>query len=123
MFDYPILSELLKQLAFAIVAFAAAAISYWFRFYLKKLEMELEVRIGREQYGWLKSFISSSVSAVAQNPAFANYTGAQLKNWVMSQALEFSDNYNLPFGEAEIDAIIEEAVKWMKEYDAPVIEG
>jgi hypothetical protein len=110
------LQDVLMQALLAVLTLAVAFLTFYGKLYLQKLEAAAKLQIGVEQYEWAKSFAYDAVQALAQNPAFANCTGAELKEWAVSEMLAFCEVNKLPFGEKEIDILIEQAVKTMKEF-------
>ena len=114
------LNELLMQVLLAVAGFVAAAVGFYLRLYLVKIKVRVETEIGREQYAWLEDVVSGLVHAAAQNPAFREFTGAQLKDYVLDQAGAFVERNKLPFDREDIDALIEQAVSWLK-VNAPVL--
>lgn len=118
------IQSLLTQLLMAVVGLVVAVLGYYARLYIAKAVELTKAKIGAEQYAWALAFIETAVMAVAQNPAFKGFTGAELKEYVKKQALAFSVKYKLSFDEGEIDLMIEEAVKWMKyQFEFPELEA
>jgi hypothetical protein len=109
------IQNLLTQLLVAVIGLVVAVLGYYTRLCLAKLTDKIKADVGEKQFAWAKSFIETAVMAVSQNPAFAGWSGEMLKAYVMKEALAFSEKYKLSFDEAEIDLMIEEAVKWMKQ--------
>lgn len=115
------LQDLLMQVLVAVVSLVVAAIGFYGRLYLKKLELQLKVKIGADQYAWLTTFITNAVHSASQNPLLKDFTGPALKEWVDAQATTFIHDNDLPFSEKDVDVLIEAAVKWMKyEFSEPV---
>ena len=115
----PELQQLLMSALLAVLTFVIAAAGIWFRAWLKKLEFEVEVKIGTEQLSWLKSYISDTVAALAQNPAFEEWSKIDLKEQAIQFVTAFCEEHNLPFSDEQIDILIESAVsafnQWFKE--------
>ncbi len=73
-------------------------------------------KIGADQYDWLRSYIESSVAAVAQNPLYEDLAGDLKKENVAEWAYNFCATNKLPFSQEQIDTLIEEAVSDWKEW-------
>lgn len=111
---------LLTQLLVAVTSLVVAVIGYYARQIAMKGIESAKLKIGEQQFNWLKSYIETSVHAASQNPLFEGWDGAKLKVWVIENAMLFIEKNNLPFDVKDVDTLIESAVKWMK-YEYPIL--
>jgi hypothetical protein len=108
------LQEVLMQLLVAVVGLVVGVIGYYGRMYIKKLEARATVELGRDQWYWLKGFVTDAVESVMQNPVMKDWTKEQLREYVEAYAVKQIEAHNLPFDEDDVEVLIEQAVYWLK---------
>jgi hypothetical protein len=120
------LKNALVTFAVALITLATSAVGYYGAYYFKKLAAKVQGEIGLTQYNWLTRFIYDMVVSVAQNPIAKEWTGEKLKKYVLITVMKKVVELKLPFDEADIDNLIEAAVKnfkestgWKAEYSEP----
>jgi hypothetical protein len=117
--DTSALQEALNQLLTAVVAVVVAAVGTFGSFYIRKWLTLLEVKAGKEQFDWLEALALSTVTALAQNPAFKEWTGESLKQYAVDTVKNYAETHKLPFTEEAIDNAIEAAYYWFKKSTQP----
>ena len=103
----------LLQLLFVVLGILSGYLAW-------KLKTYISAKVGVEQYDWLKRYAMTTVEALSQNPAFADFKGEQLKAEAVARLVEFANKNGFTYTPSQIDGLIEAAVKGMKLWEAEV---
>jgi hypothetical protein len=90
-------------------------IGYYVRYYLLKLSEKIQNDTYYHKFLILESLLRSFVEAAKQNPQFSEWTGSQLKEYVMNLAMAKVEELKLPLTRDDVDALIEAAVLAFKQ--------
>ena len=120
------LEETINQVVSGALTLLALAAAYGIQLVARWAKNYFEARIGEANYGLLQTVAVTFVKSLEQNGVFAALDGPAKKAQALAWLRDFAAQYGFTVDIEVLDAMIEEAVKVMKEELSPpwlVVEG